>query len=87
MSSLAVTIPYIRAQERALGEEGILVRGIVRVGNPAEAILELAEKEKASLIVLSTHGRTGLSRWIFGSVAEKVLRGAKVPLLIVRSSG
>jgi len=52
-------------------------------GAPPEIITEVAEEEEVELIVMSTHGRSGFSRLIYGSVAEAVLRGARVPLLLV----
>jgi nucleotide-binding universal stress UspA family protein len=61
------------------------VRHIVRVGDPAETLLEIARDERVSLISMSTHGRTGIPRWVFGSMAEKMLRASPVPLLLVRS--
>jgi nucleotide-binding universal stress UspA family protein len=54
------------------------------VGEPATAIVEDAEKEGADLIVMGTHGRTGLSRLLMGSVAEAVVRRAKCPVLTVK---
>ena len=54
---------------------------IVSMGNPAQAIV--SESEDFDLIVLSTHGRTGFKRFLLGSVAEKVLRMAKIPVLVV----
>ena len=54
----------------------------VQRGSPAEAIIESALSEKDSLIAVATHGRSGLNRWLLGSVAEKVLRGAANPLLL-----
>lgn len=51
----------------------------------ADGILDVAEEVKADSIIMSTHGRSGINRWVFGSVAEKVLRGAKVPVLLIRS--
>src|ERR1044071_1433290 len=59
----------------------------VQRGSPAEAIIESALPEKDSLIAMATHGRSGLNRWLLGSVAEKVLRGAANPLLLVRAKG
>ena len=56
-------------------------------GVPADEICTLAENENIDLIVMSSHGRTGLSRVLIGSVAEKVLRGAKCPVLIVKQPG
>ena len=53
----------------------------------AEAIIELACQEKVDLIVMSTHGRSGISRWIHGSVATKVLQHAPCPVLLVRATG
>ncbi|MBI3856764.1 MAG: universal stress protein [Planctomycetes bacterium] len=53
-------------------------------GDPATRILERVEKEPASIIAMGSHGRTGFSRWMFGSVSEKVLQAAKCPVLIAR---
>ena len=61
------------------------VQCTVRKGNAAEAIIEVAGAEKQTLIALATHGRSGLDRWLLGSVAEKVLRGASNPTLVVRA--
>jgi nucleotide-binding universal stress UspA family protein len=76
---------YLLGLERLLGEQGVRARGLVRVGRAADSILEIAHEEKTSLIALSTHGRTGLSRWVFGSVTEKVIRSSPAPVLVVRS--
>ena len=54
------------------------------VGDPAQAISETAEKEGCDLIVMGTHGRTGLTRLLMGSVAEAVVRKAKCPVLTVK---
>jgi nucleotide-binding universal stress UspA family protein len=54
-------------------------------GYPAEAILAGAREQAATLIALTTHGRTGLARWDLGSVTEKVLRGGEFPILVTRS--
>lgn len=51
-------------------------------GAPAEMIIEAAKRTGADLIVMSTHGRSGLSRLVYGSVAEAVLRGGRIPLLL-----
>jgi nucleotide-binding universal stress UspA family protein len=56
------------------------------VGSPATAIVFLAEKEIVDMIVMPTHGRTGLSRLLMGSVAEEVVRKAKCPVLTVKSA-
>jgi nucleotide-binding universal stress UspA family protein len=54
------------------------------MGDPAEAIIQLAESENADLIVMGTHGRRGLTRLLMGSVAEAVVRRAKCPVLTVK---
>jgi nucleotide-binding universal stress UspA family protein len=76
---------YLQKVSGRLACEGLRVRCKVVEGFPANKILEVAKKEKASLIAMSTHGRTGLSRWVFGSVTEKVLRASPVPVLAVPS--
>ena len=54
-------------------------------GKAAEIIVESAAKETTTLVAMATHGRSGLNRWLVGSVAEKVLRAAANPLLLVRA--
>jgi nucleotide-binding universal stress UspA family protein len=58
----------------------------VSKGKAAEVIIESAEAEKETLIAMATHGRSGLNRFLLGSVAEKVLRGVSNPLLLVRAT-
>ena len=59
-----------------------------RVGNPAEGILDFAQKGYPCLIVMATHGRSGITRWSVGSIADKVVRAtSKQPLLLIRAKG
>lgn len=69
----------------ALQEAGVSVRKVVGRGNPAATILEAVEEEGVDLVAMTTHGRSGISRWLFGSVAEKVFRSCPVPLLLHRN--
>lgn len=62
---------------------GLKVRQVVDAGQPFGAIVDCAEKEGVDLIVMSSHGRTGLSRMLIGSVTDKILRGASCPVLVV----
>src|SRR5574341_1548671 len=62
------------------------VRCLVKPGRAAEIISEMAGADKGTLITMATHGRSGLNRFLLGSVAEKVLRGTQNPLLLVRAS-
>jgi nucleotide-binding universal stress UspA family protein len=74
------------AKER-LSKVGLEVRVEVLFGRPADKIVEYAVKEGVDLIAMATHGRSGFSRWVFGSVAEKVLRAAAIPILLIRPPG
>jgi nucleotide-binding universal stress UspA family protein len=76
--------PELRKAYDRAREEGVACEPRLRKGDPAEQILAAAAEEKADLIAMTTHGRSGPARWVLGSVAEKVLRGADRPLLVVR---
>jgi nucleotide-binding universal stress UspA family protein len=65
---------------------GVNIKCNVEKGRPEEVIIEKAAADKNTLIAMATHGRSGLNRWMLGSVAEKVLRGCENPLLLVRAS-
>jgi nucleotide-binding universal stress UspA family protein len=67
-----------------LHAESIPARSIVKVGEAAATIIDFAATENVDLIVMSTHGRTGLARWVYGSVAEKVSQAAPCPTLLIR---
>ncbi len=66
-------------------KRNIAVKTIVATGNAADEILKAADEINADLIAMSTHGRSGLRRLAFGSVTDKVLHGARVPVLMVRA--
>lgn len=76
---------YLDELARELTAQGARVQAIVRQGYPAQVILDVAAEEKATLIAMSTHGRTGIDRWTFGSVTEKILRASRIPVLAVHS--
>jgi len=76
---------YLHDLARRFADQGAKVHGRVVEGPPAETILETARTEGATLIALCTHGRSGVARWVMGSVAEKVIRASEVPVLLVRS--
>jgi len=65
--------------------EGVAARGELAVGHPAEEILECAVRHHIDLIIMATHGRSGIKRWALGSVADKVLRVSKIPVCLVRA--
>jgi nucleotide-binding universal stress UspA family protein len=77
--------------ERALGErvaaaaaQGLAARWVLKTGMAPESIAEIAVETRADLIVIGTHGRTGLTRLVIGSVAERVVRLAPCPVLTVK---
>ncbi len=78
-------IDYLNEAGEGLKSKGAVVKCEVKVGtSSANEIIKAEEEFGADLVAMSTHGRHGLSRWAFGSVTERVLRGGKVPVLMVR---
>jgi nucleotide-binding universal stress UspA family protein len=75
---------YLERMAAQMSEHGLRVRTELCEGRVAESILDYADSTQADLIAMSTHGRSGIGRWLIGSVAEKVIRAAKVPVLLVR---
>jgi nucleotide-binding universal stress UspA family protein len=73
-------------RERA-DETGVDVESVVEDGTPHQAILNYADSEDIDLIVMGTHGRSGLDRYLLGSVTERIVRSSDVPVLTVRVSG
>lgn len=77
----------LRPDVQELAAEGFEVTSEIRFGTPAREILDFVNHESIDLVAMATHGRSGLSRLVLGSVAEAVLRHTPVPVLLVRSSG
>jgi len=67
--------------------EGVNLQTEVIHGAVAESLAEYAEKNNIDLIIIATHGRSGFSRWVWGSVADRILHSACVPVLMVRAPG
>lgn len=75
---------YLNMLAARVGKEGIKVRTVVMEGAADGAILGFAHNEDVDIIVMSTHGRTGLSKALMGSVAEKVMLTTKRPVMLVK---
>lgn len=75
---------YLADIDRRLAGKGIRVLRRLQVGRAAEEILTAIEGSGADLVAMTTHGRSGVGRLLFGSVAEAVLRGSPVPVLMMR---
>ena len=76
---------YLNRVSEDIKSEKVSVEIRVGVGNAAEEIIKAADEINVDLIAMSTHGRHGISRWAFGSVTDKVLRGGNKPILLVRA--
>lgn len=76
---------YLEKIKDQLESEGLTVNINVMGGDPASQICDYALHHDADLIVMSTHGRSGIKRWVYGSVADRVLHGSKSPVLLVRA--
>jgi nucleotide-binding universal stress UspA family protein len=79
-------IKYLEEVGENLRNKGATVTFKVSVGeSPAEEVIKAEEEYNVDLVAMSTHGRAGISRWAFGSVTDKILRGGRVPVLMVRT--
>ena len=78
---------YLGEVADRFAEEGIAAESVVLEGEPHSEILRFAEAKCIDMIMISARGRSGWSRWLMGSVADRVVRGASVSVLLVRGSG
>ena len=84
-SQKLLALEYLNRVCKRLGNGAKAVHKAVEIGPAAEMIIDYAHQHPIDLIVMSTHGRSGLKRWVYGSVADKVLRAAGVPVLLIRA--
>lgn len=78
---------YLNQIVNRLAYEGVKLQTKVIVGRVADSLGDYAEKNNVDLILIATHGRSGVSRWVRGSVADKILRSSIAPVLMVRAPG
>jgi len=78
---------YLEGVRSRVSLERVASSAEILKGKPAETLADFASKNGFGLIIMSTHGRSGVSRWVFGSTADRVLRSACVPVLMVRAPG
>ncbi|MBI2864814.1 MAG: universal stress protein [Chloroflexi bacterium] len=87
-SALAQANTYLGEVAERLRAKGVKwISQEVQIGSPAELIIDYAKDAGVRIIAMATHGRSGISRWVYGSVAERVLRHATTPVLLVRAVG
>jgi len=77
------TEEYLARIAEHLNGQGISARTVAIASSAANGILNYARENGVDIIVMSSHGRTGIARWAFGSVAEKVLRQSDIPVLVI----
>lgn len=70
---------------QSLAGQGVMAQAAVVVAHPPDGILDYAQTQAVDLIVMSTHGRSGLARWVYGSVAARVVQAAPCPVLLIRT--
>lgn len=75
---------YLSALAGPLRDRGLKVQCVTMIGHPAETIISYADENKFDLVALATHGRSGLKRMVFGSVADLVVRKAGLPILLIK---
>ncbi len=75
---------YLERMAAPLRERGVQVETVTSLGKAGETILDYADRNSVDLIAIATHGRSGLGRAVFGSVADHVLRGSGLPILVIR---
>jgi nucleotide-binding universal stress UspA family protein len=80
--SQAVAEDYISNLTDTLKKEGIAAKGVVIRGRAPEEILDYAKNNQVDLVIMSTHGRSGISRWFLGSVTNRVVRRCVAPVLV-----
>ncbi|MDD5126547.1 MAG: universal stress protein [Dehalococcoidales bacterium] len=85
--SKAAAKKYLEQVVSQLKKQGLNAKAEILTGRAADTIAPYANKIGADLIVIATHGRSGVSKWVWGSVADKLLRSACVPVLMVRAPG
>ena len=77
---------YLDRVAASVQEKGLSITTVSKTGRPHEEIIRFAETEPVDIIVICTRGQSGLSRWLMGSVADRVARGVSIPVLLVRAS-
>lgn len=77
------TDKYLDGKVAELKKNGAHVSGLIREGLASETILSVAEEIHADVIAMTTHGRTGIKRWLMGSVADEIIHSAHVPVIVV----
>jgi len=84
---LASSKEYLEGIANNIRLSGIRVKTIVKSGDPATCIIEEAQERNIDMIVICTHGRSGISKWLFGSVTQKVMSAMPCPVVVIPGMG
>ena len=76
---------YLASVEAPLKQRGVKISSAITADSPAEAIIDYADSGKIDIIAMTTHGFSGIKRWVFGSTTEKILQAASKPILVIPS--
>jgi nucleotide-binding universal stress UspA family protein len=77
---------YMEEMRKRVAGSGLNVQAVIIEEDAAEGIVEYARRNNIDMIIMATHGRSGIGRWALGSVADRVVRHAGIPVLLVRAS-
>ena len=78
---------YLRSVAERFEESGVTCETKSMVGRVADSLVDYSIDNKIDLIIIATHGRSGVTRWVMGSVADKIMRSSKIPVLMIRAPG
>lgn len=86
--SKAAAVNYIDQLVNRVKHDGVTIqKEVLTDGKAGDMIADYASRNDFSLIIIATHGRSGVSRWVWGSVADKILRSACIPVLMIKAPG
>lgn len=80
---IQVATDYLDNVAARIRQNGLPVQATARLGNPSQAIIEFVQQNEIDLLVMCTRGQTGPARWLLGSVADQVVRGSSIPVVVV----
>lgn len=85
--SMNLARDYLSGIKEQLGDSGIRAEYEVLLGNVLDKIVDFANENQVDLVILATHGKSGISRWVWGSTADRILRACCMPVMMVRAPG
>ena len=80
-------VEYLNDISKRLDTPGLKITAKALVGRVAENLVDHCIEEEVDLIIIATHGRSGVTRWVRGSVADKILRSSRIPVMVIRAPG